>query len=267
MGAAQPAGLAILVAKVQVLDSRGQRLSDCPRERAQKLVTEGQAQWLDDAHRAIRLQRAVSLPEPTPPPDPRTLLGKKVLLHICCAPCATYTVAHLRHLGAEVTGFWYNPNIHPYGEHERRRESLLRYADEIALPMIWEPGYEMVAYFRAVVGHETFGERCRICYRQRLERTAQRASELGMDRFSTTLLISPYQDLEAIQAIGQSLNEGGGAQFYYENMRRGFSAHHSLAREHDLYQQRFCGCLYSEWESRDRNASTHRRPDRDDASS
>ena len=168
-------------------------------------------------------------------------------------------MARLRELGAEVTGHWFNPNIHPYSEHERRRESLARYADEIALTMIWEPGYEMPAYFRAVVGHELFGERCRICYRQRLERTAKRAAEQGMDRFSTTLLISPYQDQAAIRELGEALGQEHGAPFYFENMRRGFAEHHRLAREHALYQQRTCGCLYSEWESLDPQASTQRR--------
>lgn len=253
--------------KVHVLDSQERRLSDCSRERALKLVAAGKAQWVDSERGAVRLQRAISIPEPAPPPDPRLLLGQKVLLHICCAPCATYTVAHLRELGADVTGFWFNPNIHPYSEHERRRESLLRYADEIALPMVWEPGYAMVAYFRAVVGHEIFGERCRICYRQRLGRTAQRAAALGMDRYATTLLISPYQDQVAIRTIGESLGEGSGVPFYYENMRRGFGEHHRLAREHALYQQRTCGCIYSEWESLDRSAGTHQRLRRDDGPS
>jgi hypothetical protein len=169
-------------------------------------------------------------------------------------------VHYLRGLGAQVTGYWYNPNIHPYGEHELRREALAGYAAQVELDVIWEPGYEMPAFLRAVVGREEQGARCAICYRMRLERAAQAAAQRGLDAFTTTLLISPYQDLHTIEGIGQELAAAYGVMFYYENLRRGFAEHHRLAREHGLYRQRYCGCLYSEWEARDRAAATRRPP-------
>ncbi len=174
---------------------------------------------------------------------------KRILLHICCAPCSTYTVKHLREGGWEVTGHWYNPNIHPYSEHEKRRETLARYAGEIGLNILWEQGYEMPAFLRAVVEHERFRERCLRCYCMRLQRTAQVAAERGYDTFTTTLLISPYQDQQALRHIGEELAQSYGIAFYGEDLRQGFAEHYRLARASDLYMQRYCGCIYSEWEA------------------
>lgn len=174
---------------------------------------------------------------------------KRILLHICCAPCSTYSVKSLREGGWEVTGHWFNPNIHPYSEHEKRRGTLARYAEEIALGVLWEPGYEMPAFLRTVVGHERFRERCSLCYRLRLERTAQVAAAQGYDTMTTTLLISPYQDQQALRSIGEELASAYGLQFYYEDFRQGFAEHYRLARGHGLYMQRYCGCIYSEWEA------------------
>jgi hypothetical protein len=106
------------------------------------------------------------------------------------------------------------------------------------------------------VGQETFRQRCRICYRLRLERTARTAAREGYDAFTTTLLISPYQDQAAIQEIGPELAERYGVSFYFENFRRGWAEHGQMVREHELYSQRYCGCVYSEWEALDRSAST-----------
>jgi hypothetical protein len=174
--------------------------------------------------------------------------GMRILLHICCAPCATYTINRLREEGFEVTGFWYNPNIHPWTEHEMRRESMVKYAEAVGLPMIWKERYDMPLFLRAVVGHERFGERCAICYRLRLEKTANVASERGFDAFTTTLIISPYQDQELIRHIGEKVGTRYGVEFYFEDFRRGWSERGRLTREHGLYRQQYCGCIFSEWE-------------------
>ncbi len=242
-----------------VLDLKGRRLSPCSQERALSLVREGKATLESVEPLVIRLRREVVFNPRRNVPQENPLAGKSLLLHICCAPCATFVVQHLRESGTLVTGFWYNPNIHPYSEHERRRESLIRYADLVGLPMIWEAGYDVVAFMRRVVGHERFGERCLFCYRMRLEKVAEEASRRKFDFFSTTLLISPYQNLGAIHQIGAEVGEAYGISFYYENMRRGFATHHRLARELGLYQQRYCGCIYSEWEAQCPTADTRPR--------
>jgi epoxyqueuosine reductase len=176
--------------------------------------------------------------------------GARILAHVCCAPCATYPVARLRQQGYNVTGFWYNPNIHPFAEHEKRREGLVSFAQIAALPMIWSESYaDMPVFFRAVAGRERSRERCTTCYRLRLQRTAQQAQEGGYDAFTTTLLISPYQDQNLIREIGEELAKAHDIAFYFENFRRGWAERGRLAREYSLYLQRYCGCLYSEWEA------------------
>lgn len=234
-----------------VLDSRGVELSPCPGEKARRLLAQGEADLVSESPLIVRLHRAVALPAP-PSPANNPLDGARVLLHICCAPCATYTVRRLSEQGAQVAGYWYNPNIHPYSEHEKRRETLAAYAEGIDLPMIWEPGYDMPAYFQVVSGTPHFRERCVGCYRMRLAHTAERAAAEGFDAFTTTLLISPYQDMDAIRRLGDELAAVHGVTFYFENLRKGFAEHHRLAAEAGLYRQRYCGCIYSEWEGLDR---------------
>ncbi|MGC9359341.1 MAG: epoxyqueuosine reductase QueH [Anaerolineae bacterium] len=243
------------MARARVVDARGHPLSPCSLQKARRLVAAHRATLVCEDPFTIQLPYEVDIPEPEPEPPP-PLLGQRLLLHICCAPCATWTLRHLAELGASVTGYWFNPNIHPFSEHEHRRQTLAKFADEQGLPMVWEEGYEMVAFLKAVADSPRQGRRCRLCYRMRLRRTAQRAAELEYDAFSTTLLISPYQYLELIRREGDEAAEASGVPFYFENMRRGFAYHHRLAQEHDLYEQRYCGCVYSEWESLDKDAST-----------
>ena len=169
-----------------------------------------------------------------------------ILLHCCCGPCATYTVKFLREQGHEVAAFWYNPNIHAYLEHQRRLESMQALAQKMNLPLIMAPGYDLVAYFRAVVGHE--GDRCPHCYRLRLKKAAELARDQGFDAFTTTLLISPHQRHRLLHEIGDELGTECGVEFYYQDFRNGFRESQRLARELELYRQKYCGCVYSEWE-------------------
>jgi len=244
---------------VIVLDATGQRLSPCSPQKARRMLIEGKAKLVSETPLTIQLPYAVQLkPLTEARPEKKPGEGKRLLLHICCGPCSTYPIKRLREQGFEISGFWYNPNIHPFTEHERRRECVRAYAEEVELPMIWWEEYEMPAYFRAVVGHEAFGERCAICYHLRLERTAQVAHQRGFNALTTTLLISPYQQQALIGSIGEELAGRYNLEFYFENFRRGWCERGHVAREHDMYQQRYCGCIYSEWEAKDRGASTGR---------
>jgi len=171
---------------------------------------------------------------------------KRILLHTCCGPCATYTVNRLRERGFEVTGFWYNPNVHPFTEHRNRLQAMQTLAQAMDLPLIVSDGYEMIAYLRAVVGHE--GDRCGDCFRLRLSKTAAVAREKGFSAFTTTLLISPYQKHELLRQIGEEVGREQGVEFYYEAFRPGFRESHRISRELNLYHQKYCGCIYSEWE-------------------
>lgn len=234
------------MAEVKVLDADGRELSPCSTDRARALLAMGRAAKVSDNPMTIQLGYVVEM---SPKPEPEDLPGKnkRLLLHICCAPCSTYTVTRLRDEAYTVTGFWYNPNIHPYREYERRRASLQEYARAGHLPMRWA-AYNMPAFLRAVAGRESFRQRCRICYRIRLERTAREAKSGDYDAFTTTLLISPFQDQEAIREIGEEVAEEAGVGFHFENFRRGWSERGRLTKEHGLYRQQYCGCIYSERE-------------------
>lgn len=179
-----------------------------------------------------------------------------LLLHVCCAPCATYTVQHLVDRDIRVTGYWFNPNVQPYSEHEKRRKCLAGYASQIKLPVIWEQEYRLTDFVRAIAGHEGYRERCLRCYRLRLQQLVYVAASRGFEAVSTTLLISPYQDQDALREIGAELAAQKGLMFYTANLRQGYSASRAMSKEAGLYMQQFCGCIFSEWEAQDRNAPT-----------
>ena len=116
----------------------------------------------------------------------------KTLLHICCAPCANQPIEVLRTDGFEVTGFWYNPNIHPFTEYRARRNCLREYAQNIELPVIERNDYGLRPFVREVASD--IAGRCVKCYEMRLFETARQAAEGGFDSFTSSLFISPYQN-------------------------------------------------------------------------
>ena len=169
-----------------------------------------------------------------------------LLLHTCCGPCSTATVEHWQKEGLEPAGFWFNPNIHPFQEHQRRGEALRAFFQGVRLPLMQAPGYELVDFLRRVVGRE--GNRCVQCFRLRLSRTAREAREKGLDAFSTTLLISPYQDHQLLKQVGQEVAGETGVPFLYADLRPLFPQSRQLTRALGLYRQQYCGCIYSEYE-------------------
>lgn len=171
-----------------------------------------------------------------------------LLIHTCCAPCATYTVDHWREHRHQVSGYWFNPNIHPSIEHQLRLQTLMDWAQHWELPLVVSPSYGFEEYFRAVAGHESKDERCQYCYRIRLHNAANVAKEKGFDAFTTTLLISPYQNHEVLRQVGEELQGKAGIRFLYEDLRPGFGKSRTMAKEMNLYRQKYCGCLYSEAE-------------------
>ncbi len=171
---------------------------------------------------------------------------KSVLVHNCCAHCAAYTVDYWRQQGYDVSALWYNPNIHPYTEHQHRLESMKSLAQEINLPLIVTEGYDMMEYFRRVAGHES--RRCRYCFNLRLSKTAETARQNGFNAFTTTLLISPHQKHDIIRETGNKIAEEQGTEFLYADLRKRYSDSRHLTKPLNLYRQQYCGCVYSEWE-------------------
>jgi len=170
----------------------------------------------------------------------------KLLIHCCCAHCAAYTVNYWREQSYDVSALWYNPNIHPYTEHQHRLEAMKSLAEKMSLPLIVSEGYDIIDYFRGVVGHEA--ERCRHCFRLRLSKTAEIAKEMGFDAFTTTLLISPQQKHELIKDVGDEVARETGVDFLYTDLRKRYSDSRHITKPMDLYRQQYCGCVYSEWE-------------------
>lgn len=170
----------------------------------------------------------------------------RILLHTCCGPCSIYPVDFLREKGMEVQGYFFNPNIHPYTEFVRRRETLEKYAAEINLKMIFDTDYRLEEFLQGVAHREP--QRCLICYAMRLDQAARVAKRGGFDWFSTTLLVSPYQKHELIREIGRSSAEKHGVPFYYEDFRPGYKAATDLSKKMGMYRQQYCGCIYSEKE-------------------
>jgi predicted adenine nucleotide alpha hydrolase (AANH) superfamily ATPase len=148
--------------------------------------------------------------------------------------------------GVKPTLFFYNPNIHPYQEYQRRLEGLRQLAEIRGLPVIVESGYELEEFLGQIAANPKFGVRCETCYRVRLEKTARKAKELGFDTFSSTLLISPYQNRELLCKIGGELAREYGLTFMDEDFRPGFRQSQAMAKEYGLYRQGYCGCIYSE---------------------
>ena len=184
----------------------------------------------------------------------------KLLLHTCCAPCSVYCIETLRKEGIEPTVYWFNPNIHPYMEYKQRRDCLKEYTRNIEIEAIFEENYGLKDFCKNVV--QDLENRCqKYCYPVRLEQTAKYAKENGYDSFSTTLLISPYQNHEMLIKVGEEMAKKYGLKFLYRDFRVGFREGQEKARELGLYRQKYCGCVFSEEMSK----SAHQKKDKEES--
>ncbi|GBE05190.1 MAG TPA: epoxyqueuosine reductase QueH [Nitrospirae bacterium] len=182
----------------------------------------------------------------------------KILLHICCANCAVYPAGSLRSEGHQLAGFWFNPNIHPYQEYRSRLDSLKKMGDKWRLDIIYSGGYDPAEFFEMLETADSLNgpitsresvtpspERCGSCYSLRLEKTAEQASLRGFDAFTTTLLISPFQNFEQINETGRELADKYNVSFYLRDFRPYFRESMAAAKELGIYRQKYCGCIYS----------------------
>lgn len=168
----------------------------------------------------------------------------KVLLHICCANCAIYPVKVLREKGSDVTGYFFNHNIHPYQEFRRRLDTVHEYAGQVSLPVIINDSYKLDEFLANVASAPA--QRCSYCYQSRLEETARTAAGHGFDAFSSSLLYSRYQQHDVIRSRGEALGQRYGLKFVYEDFRAGWQAGIVESKAMGLYRQQYCGCIYSE---------------------
>jgi hypothetical protein len=170
----------------------------------------------------------------------------RILLHICCGPCAIYPLKKLHNEGHEVTGFFFNPNIHPYTEFEKRLETLAAYAGSASLPLVIDDTYELEPFLKGAM--EYGPERCSFCYRTRLGQAFRQAEEQGFDAVSTTLLYSKYQKHGEIVSIASVLSEEYDVPFLYEDFRTGWQEGVDESKRLNMYRQKYCGCIFSEKE-------------------
>ncbi len=159
---------------------------------------------------------------------------KKILLHTCCGPCTTSVYEDLKGEHFDVTGFFYNPNIFPIEEYEKRKLTMEKYCDISGLQMY---------YIENDLEHKS-GD-CPFCYETRLTRAAQFAKANGFDAFTSTLLVSPFQNHDLLKKIGFQIEEELGVVFLYRDFRPHFKKGRELAREYSLYSQKHCGCASS----------------------
>lgn len=179
----------------------------------------------------------------------------KLLLHVCCGPCGIYPIEKLK-ADYLVSVFYYNPNIHPQTEYCLRKNAIQDYCKKYRIEFI-EESYHPEEYFLAIKGQEkNKPARCPLCYRLRLEKTAQYASKNNFSSFSSTLLISPHQDIELIKNIGEELGKKYHLGFYtaedktsqkkYKGFRPGFSLGRQKSKAENMYHQHYCGCIFSQ---------------------
>ncbi|MFU8767153.1 MAG: epoxyqueuosine reductase QueH [Candidatus Methanoperedens sp.] len=169
----------------------------------------------------------------------------RILAHVCCAPCFTYPHKQLEEAGHDVTGFFYNPNIHPYLEYMTRIKSLEKYVGFKSVDIIYKDVYDIEKYLKGTLESQ---DRCAFCYELRLEETAKTASSSRFDAFTTTLLISPYQKHELLKKTGEKIGDEYGIEFYYEDFRKGYRESREISKGLELYMQKYCGCIFSEKE-------------------
>lgn len=171
-----------------------------------------------------------------------------LLLQCCCGPCSSYVLEYLcRHF--QVTALFYNPNIYPPEEYEKRLYWMRRVLEEQNARLMDCP-YEPERFDTAVAGLEDIpegGKRCTACFRLRLEKTAETAAKYGFDYFCTTLTVSPHKDPYRINAIGMELSEKYGVKWLPSDFKKknGYKRSLELSAEYGLYRQNYCGCKYS----------------------
>lgn len=178
---------------------------------------------------------------------------KKILLHSCCAPCSSHVITYLAPY-YNITVLYYNPNIYPKEEYEKRKQEQIKLINELNTPNkldYLDCDYDNDVYEELIKGYENCperGARCPICFKLRLEKTAKLAKEHNYDYFCTTLTVSPYKNATQINEIGASLSNKYQIKWLYSDFKKedGYKKSIELSKKYNLYRQNYCGCIYSQ---------------------
>ena len=175
----------------------------------------------------------------------------RLLLHVCCAPCSSYVLTYLCDY-FDITILYYNPNISPIEEYEKRLNEAKRLIRELNKDNIhiMECEYENEEFENIAKGLEDAPEggiRCRKCYKLRIEKAAKYAKENNFDYFTTTLTISPLKNSQVLNQIGRELEEKYNIKYLYSDFKKkeGYKTSIILSKKYNLYRQNYCGCIYS----------------------
>lgn len=187
----------------------------------------------------------------------------KLLLHTCCAPCSSYCIEYLSNY-FDITVLYYNPNISPKEEYEKRKQEQIRFLKEFPSKNkldILDIDYDYNDFLSISKGLEQEkegGRRCHKCYLLRLEKTAQIAKKHHFDYFGTTLTVSPYKNSKVLNEIGRVLQEKYNVAYLFSDFKKkeGYKRSIELSKIYHLYRQDYCGCIYSKKERDEKNENT-----------
>lgn len=173
----------------------------------------------------------------------------KILLHACCAVCAGYPLDLLREMEFEPVVYFFNPNIHPKEEYDRRLAELVRYTKKQNIELIIqeEPTENWFEFVKGLENEPERGLRCHKCFEYRLMKTAKKAKELEIEKFTTTLFVSPHKVRNDIIAEGKKAEKAYGVEFLDVDFRKkdGFLKTMKIAKAENFYRQTYCGCVFS----------------------
>ena len=177
---------------------------------------------------------------------------KKILLHSCCAPCSSYVISFLSNY-FDITILYYNPNISPIEEYEKRKKEQIRLIKTLHTKNkldYLDCDYDNDLYNEAIKGYEQYPEgsnRCQICFNLRLEKTAKLAKEHNYDYFCSTLTVSPHKNSKIINEIGINISNKYNIKWLYSDFKKneGFKQSIELSKKYELYRQDYCGCIFS----------------------
>ena len=177
---------------------------------------------------------------------------KKILLHSCCAPCSSHVISYLTKY-FDITILYYNPNIFPKEEYDKRKKEqirLIKEIDKVNNIDIIDCDYDNDVYEDKIKGYESCperGDRCTICFNLRLSKAAKMAKELNYDYYCSTLTVSPYKNSKLINEIGEKLGKEYNIEWLYSDFKKENGYKHSieLSKQYNLYRQDYCGCKYS----------------------
>ena len=174
-----------------------------------------------------------------------------LLTHTCCGPCLTGSIEILKDkwVHGNISVFWDNPNIHPYLEYRNRFMSFKKACEKLNLNAYFSNiDYELNTFIKLIGQDLEPDKRCEHCYQIRFNRTAEFAKKNGYNAFTTTLLVSPYQNHDLICLTGEKIAFENKLDFFHVDLKPGFASIKEKSIELELYRQKYCGCIFSEYE-------------------